>query len=47
MPAVPPAESVPEEDWAEIWGTRIGRVLGPLLLLIAGAWFVARLMHGG
>lgn len=39
--------AAPEDDWAEVWGTRIGRVLGPVLLFLCAAWLLFRLSRGG
>jgi hypothetical protein len=41
------ARDVDRADWAEYWGTRIGRVLG--LVLIAGliVWLVLFVIRGG
>ena len=37
----------PGDDWAEVWGTRIGRVLGPILLFLCAVWLLFHLSSGG
>jgi hypothetical protein len=34
------------EDWAEYWGTRIGRVLGFLIMVIMLSWLALLLVRG-
>ncbi|MDQ2632534.1 MAG: hypothetical protein M3Y43_04385 [Pseudomonadota bacterium] len=41
------ATDVDQEDWAEYWGTRIGRTLGALALVGLIAWLVVYLARGG
>ncbi|MEP9387452.1 hypothetical protein [Mesorhizobium sp. KR9-304] len=41
------AADVDEDDWAEYWGTRIGRTLGALLLIGVIVWLVLYLARGG
>ena len=41
------AADVDRDDWAEYWGTRIGRTLGALLLIGVIAWLVLYLARGG
>ena len=36
-----------DDDWAEVWGNRIGRVLGPVLLVGLVVWLVLFAMRGG
>jgi hypothetical protein len=40
------AEDADNEDWAEYWGTRIGRGLGVVLLIGLIAWLILFLMRG-
>jgi hypothetical protein len=40
------ASDVDREDWAEYWGTRIGRTLGALLLVGLIVWLVLYLAQG-
>jgi hypothetical protein len=35
------------EDWAELWGTRIGRLLGLAVCVALSIWFFRFLTHGG
>ena len=41
------AADVDRGDWAEYWGTRIGRTLGALLLVGLIVWLVLYLAQGG
>ncbi|QPC85878.1 hypothetical protein GA830_03365 [Mesorhizobium sp. NBSH29] len=34
------------EDWAEVWGTRIGKILGPLIVVAIVGWFLFFLLRG-
>lgn len=34
-----------QEDWAELWGTRIGRVLSIALLIAALGWLLSVIMR--
>jgi hypothetical protein len=36
-----------EKDWAELWGTRIGRWLGLLLLVYLVFWLISFIVSGG
>lgn len=36
-----------EKDWAELWGTRIGRWLGVILLIYLVWWLVRFAVDGG
>lgn len=38
-------ESADSEDWAEYWGTKIGRALGLLLLIGLLIWMIRFLMN--
>lgn len=40
-------DAAKSDDWAECWGTRIGRLLGYLFVLFLLGWLVAFLMRGG
>jgi hypothetical protein len=40
------ASDVDRDDWAEYWGTRIGRTLGALLLVGLIVWLVLYLAQG-
>ena len=40
------ARDVDRDDWAEYWGTRIGRTLGGLLLVGLVAWLLLYLVQG-
>lgn len=40
------AEDADKGDWAEYWGTRIGRGLGIGLVVLVVAWFIHFLMGG-
>jgi len=40
------AAEVDRDDWAEYWGTRIGRTLGAVLLVGLIAWLVFYLAQG-
>jgi hypothetical protein len=40
------ASDVDRDDWAEHWGTRIGRTIGALLLVALIAWLVIYLSQG-
>jgi hypothetical protein len=40
------AEDADNEDWAEYWGTRIGRSLGVVLLIGLLIWLTLELMRG-
>jgi hypothetical protein len=40
------ATDVDREDWAEYWGTRIGRTIGAVLLVGLIAWLVLYLARG-
>jgi hypothetical protein len=40
------AADVDRDDWAEYWGTRIGRTLGALLLVGLIVWLVLYLAQG-
>jgi hypothetical protein len=40
------ATDVDRDDWAEYWGTRIGRTLGALLLVGLIVWLVLYLAQG-
>jgi len=42
----PGAGDQDNEDWAEYWGTRIGRGLGVVLLVGLLIWIVLSLMRG-
>ena len=35
-----------DDDWAEVWGKRIGRVLGPVLLVGLAVWLVLFAIRG-
>jgi hypothetical protein len=39
-------EGADSEDWAEYWGTKIGRALGLLLLIGLLIWMIRFLMNG-
>lgn len=41
------ARDADENDWVEVWGTRIGRWLGVVLLIYLVWWLIAFLMRGG
>ncbi len=41
-----PVAAEDADDWAEVWGTRIGRVLGPLLLVGLAVWLVLFVIRG-
>ena len=41
------AADVDQDDWAEYWGTRIGRTLGALALVGLIVWLVLYLARGG
>ena len=41
------AADVDQDDWAEYWGTRIGRMLGALALVGLIVWLVLYLARGG
>lgn len=34
------ASDAPEDDWVEVWGTRIGRLLGLLVFAALVSWLV-------
>lgn len=36
-----------EKDWAEVWGTRIGRWLGVVLLVYLVWWLISFVASGG
>lgn len=36
-----------EKDWAEVWGTRIGRWLGAVLLIYLVWWLISFVAGGG
>lgn len=36
-----------EKDWAELWGTRIGRWLGAVLLIYLVWWLIVFIVGGG
>ena len=40
------AADVDKDDWAEYWGTRIGRILGLLLVVSLIAWLALFLVRG-
>lgn len=40
------AEDADKADWAEYWGTRIGRGLGILFVVCLLIWFILFLMRG-
>lgn len=40
------AEDADKADWAEYWGTRIGRGLGILFVVALLVWFILFLMRG-
>ena len=40
------ATDVDRDDWAEYWGTRIGRTIGAVFLLGAIVWLVLYLAQG-
>jgi hypothetical protein len=40
------AEEADKDDWAEYWGTRIGRGLGVVLLIGLLAWLILSFMRG-
>lgn len=41
------AADVDQDDWAEYWGTRIGRTLGALVIVGLIVWLVLYLARGG
>lgn len=41
------AADVDRGDWAEYWGTRIGRTIGALILVGLVVWLVSYLAQGG
>ncbi len=41
------AKDVDRGDWAEYWGTRIGRGIGAIFLVGLVAWLVVYLARGG
>jgi hypothetical protein len=41
------AADVEQNDWAEYWGTRIGRILGVVLVVGLIAWLVLFVVRGG
>ena len=41
------ATDVDQDDWAEYWGTRIGRTLGAFVLVGLIVWLVLYLARGG
>lgn len=41
------AHDVDRADWAEYWGTRIGRVLGLVLIAGLAIWLVLFVLRGG
>ena len=41
------AADVEHEDWAEYWGTRIGRILGVVLVIGLIVWLVLFVVRGG
>lgn len=40
------ADDADKADWAEYWGTRIGRSLGILFVVCLLIWFILFLMRG-
>lgn len=40
------ASDADQEDWIELWGTRIGRVLGLILLVVLVGW-LSSMFFGG
>lgn len=40
------ASDVDQSDWAEYWGTRIGRTIGALFLVVLIFWLVMYLAQG-
>jgi hypothetical protein len=40
------AENADNEDWAEYWGTKIGRGLGVVLLIGLLTWLIFTLVRG-
>jgi hypothetical protein len=40
------AEDADHDDWAELWGTRIGRVLGGVITVLLLCWLVSYLFRG-
>lgn len=41
------AADADKQDWAETWGTRIGRVLGIVIVLLLMLWLILQLLRGG
>lgn len=41
------ASDVDQEDWAELWGTRIGRAFAFVIVLVILAWLIFYLLGGG
>ena len=41
------AADVDQNDWAEYWGTRIGRILGVVLVIGLIVWLVVFVVRGG
>ena len=35
------------DDWTEVWGTRIGRVLGIVIVLMLMLWLILHMLRGG
>ncbi|UUP17427.1 hypothetical protein [Nitratireductor thuwali] len=41
------ADDAPEDDWAELWGRRIGRVLSVVLVILVIGWIFSFLAESG
>jgi hypothetical protein len=40
------AADADQSDWAELWGTRIGRVIGPIVIVALVFWALSLLAGG-
>lgn len=40
------AQDADQDDWAELWGTRIGRLLGGVVTVLLLCWLAAYLLRG-